>query len=77
MTAFVDEDGNPYAVGSTDHDITHRKRTEQKIMQQNEFLNQLAESLTNPLYVIDAYDCAARKRNPRSHSAKDDHRLLS
>ncbi len=37
-------------------DITERKRAEEKIQQQNEFLNNIIESLTHPFYVIDATD---------------------
>ena len=38
------------------HDITDRKLSEEKALQQNEFVNHVLESLTHPFYVIDAND---------------------
>ena len=37
-------------------DITERKQAKERIQQQNEFLNNIIESLADPFYVIDAQD---------------------
>jgi PAS domain S-box-containing protein len=39
---------------SVQRDITERKRAQKKIIEQNEFMTQVLESLTHPFYVIDA-----------------------
>jgi len=44
-------------------DITERKQAEEKIRQQNEFLNNVLESLTYPFYVIDAKDYTIKLAN--------------
>jgi len=44
-------------------DITERKQAEDKIQQQNEFLNTVLESLTHPFYVIDANDYTVKLAN--------------
>ncbi len=44
-------------------EITERKRVEEKIRQQNEFLNTILESLTHPFYVIDANNYLVRMAN--------------
>lgn len=44
-------------------DITHRKRTEDRIRRQNEFLNLVIESLPHPFYVIDAKDFTVKMAN--------------
>lgn len=44
-------------------DITERKKMENKILQQNEFLNSALEALTHPFYVIDADDYTIQLAN--------------
>ena len=44
-------------------DITLRKRTEERIRRQNEFLNLVIESLPHPFYVIDAKDLTVKMAN--------------
>ncbi len=48
--------GQPIRLMSSSVDITERRRTEEKIQQQNEFLNNIIESLADPFYVINAQD---------------------
>jgi len=45
-------------------DITERKRAEEQILQQREFLKNIFESLTHPFYVIDASDHTIIMANP-------------
>jgi len=45
-------------------DITDRKQAEEKIHQQNEFLNNILDSLTHPFYVIDVNDYTIKMANP-------------
>jgi len=44
-------------------DITERRQTEEKIQQQNEFLNNILDSLTHPFYVLDADDYTIKMGN--------------
>ncbi|GAI56662.1 unnamed protein product, partial [marine sediment metagenome] len=44
-------------------DITERKQAEKTIHQQNEFLNNILDSLTHPFYVIDANDYTVKMAN--------------
>jgi|GEM_PF-5131114 len=44
-------------------DITERKRAEEKIREQNEFLNSVIEALSYPFYVIDANDYTIKMAN--------------
>jgi len=44
-------------------EITERKKAEEEIRQQNEFLNNILESLTYPFYVIDANDYTIKIAN--------------
>ena len=44
-------------------DITERKRSEEKIARQNEFLNTILESIPNPFYVLDAADYTIKMAN--------------
>lgn len=44
-------------------DITERKRAEESIKQQREFLNNIIESLTYPFYVLDASDYTIKMAN--------------
>ena len=44
-------------------DITERKRAEENIRQQNEFLNNIIESLTHPFYVIDVNNYTIKMAN--------------
>ncbi|MDM8528939.1 PAS domain S-box protein [Anaerolineales bacterium HSG24] len=54
-TPFVNQDGS-ISKFEIFHDITARKQAERQIRQQNKFLNNVLESLSNPFYVIDAND---------------------
>ena len=47
-------------------DITERKQAEKKIIQQNEFLNNVLESLTYPFYLIDINDYSILRANSAS-----------
>jgi PAS domain S-box-containing protein len=49
-----DSEGAPSSICVIGRDITQRKRAEEHIRQQNEFLNNVLESLTHPFYVMDA-----------------------
>ncbi len=51
----------------TCRDITKRKRAEERVERQNEFLNSVLESLSNPFYVIDVNDYTVRMANPAAH----------
>ncbi len=53
-------------VHATARDITERKKMEEKILQQNEFLNSALEALTHPFYVIDADDYTIQLANTAS-----------
>jgi len=44
-------------------EIRERRKAEERIMQQNEFLNQVIESFTHPFYVIDASDYTIKMAN--------------
>ena len=44
-------------------DITERRQTEEKIQQQNEFLNNILNALTHPFYVLDANDYTIKMSN--------------
>ena len=44
-------------------DITERKRSEEKIARQNEFLKTILESIPNPFYVLDATDYTIKMAN--------------
>ncbi|MFC1490457.1 PAS domain S-box protein, partial [Candidatus Latescibacterota bacterium] len=48
-----DSNGNPARMIGTHTDITNQKLSEKKIRQQNEFLENILESLTHPFYVVD------------------------
>jgi len=47
-------------------DVTERKQAEEEIIQQNEFLNNILESLTYPFYIIDINDYSILKANSAS-----------
>jgi PAS domain S-box-containing protein len=49
--------------GAMDADDTARKKAEQRIVQQKDFLNTVVESLPYPFYVIDAYDYTVKMAN--------------
>jgi two-component system NtrC family sensor kinase len=44
-------------------DITERRQTEEKIHQQNQFLNSILNALTHPFYVLDANDYTIKMGN--------------
>jgi PAS domain S-box-containing protein len=45
------------------HNLAERKRAQERIKQQNEFLNTILESLTHPFYVVDARDYTIKIAN--------------
>ena len=51
----------------TCRDITERRRAEERVQRQNEFLNSVLESLSNPFYVVDARDYTIKMANPAAH----------
>jgi len=59
-----DASGNVKAVQIISYDITERKLAEEEIQQQNEFLNNILESLVHPFYVIDVNDYTVKLANP-------------
>lgn len=59
--------GEVNAVMGIGRDITERKKAEEQIKQQREFLNSIFESLTHPFYVIDASNHAIVMANPAAH----------
>lgn len=56
-------DGTVDRVAVYASDITLRKRTEEQIRRQNDFLNLVIESLPHPFYVIDAKDFTLKMAN--------------
>lgn len=58
-----DDDGNITGILVFAIDITESKQTEKTIIQQNEFLNHIIESLTHPFYVLDANDYTIKIAN--------------
>jgi PAS domain S-box-containing protein len=50
------KNGKVIGVLGVARDISKRKRAEDKVIEQNEFLNHVLESLTHPFYVLDASD---------------------
>jgi PAS domain S-box-containing protein len=44
-------------------DITERRQTDEKVQQQNEFLNNILDALTHPFYVLDANDYTIKMGN--------------
>jgi len=61
-TLYMGED-NVLRATSIVRDITERKQAEKLIQQQNEFLNNIFDSLTHPFYVVDANDYTIRMAN--------------
>jgi len=61
--SITDKEGKTVATIAQGHDITERKQMENKILQQNEFLNSALEALTHPFYVIDADDYTIQLAN--------------
>ncbi len=55
--------GELYATQGIFRDITERKQAEEKIQQQNEFLNNILNSLTHPFYVLDVKDYTIKMAN--------------
>ncbi len=51
-------------------DITKRKKTEEQIREQSEFLQKIIESLAHPFYVIDVNDYTIKMANRAAASAK-------
>lgn len=49
-------------------DITERKEAEERIRKQNEFLNNILESVTLPFYVVDANDYTIKMANSATHA---------
>ena len=59
----LDADGNVLKAEAFFSDISDRKRMENKLLQQNEFLNSALDALTHPFYVIDADDYTIQLAN--------------
>jgi len=60
---IFNENGSIIGLVGFAQDITDRKKMENKILQQNEFLNNALEALTHPFYVIDADDYTIQLAN--------------
>ena len=61
--------GKTYLAGIF-RDITERKKAQEKIEAQNEFLNNIFEAIRNPFYVIDAQNYRIIKANSAAHISK-------
>ena len=66
-----DETGKPTRFVGTHADITKRKQAEEKIQQQNEFLESIINSLTHPFYVVDTRDYAVVMANSAARELCD------
>jgi PAS domain S-box-containing protein len=64
---YIDEEGNVKGIIAIAMDITEKKIAEEKIREQNEFLNNIIESLTHPFYVINVNDYTIKTANSASH----------
>jgi PAS domain S-box-containing protein len=62
-TVLRDEQGHLIGILSSGEDITERKKAEEQIIKQNEFLNLTIESLPHPFCVIDAHDYSIKIAN--------------
>ncbi|MFH1883127.1 MAG: DUF3365 domain-containing protein, partial [Planctomycetota bacterium] len=58
------------SVEKLDKEIAERKKAEEQVRQQNEFLNNVLESLTHPFYVIDANDYTIKIANSALYRGK-------
>ncbi|MFZ2411536.1 MAG: PAS domain S-box protein [Candidatus Methanoperedens sp.] len=58
------KEGDEIIIEGIATDITERKRAEEQIKQQREFLNNIFESLTHPFYIIDASNYTIMLANP-------------
>jgi signal transduction histidine kinase len=65
--SFIEMKGERFLL-ETFIDITDRKRTEQKLLEQSEFLNRIIESLTHPFYAINANDYKVTMANSAAAS---------
>ncbi|MCZ7402802.1 MAG: PAS domain S-box protein [Candidatus Methanoperedens sp.] len=64
------EKGENIGMWAIVRDITERKKAEEQIIQQREFLNSIFESLTHPFYVIDANDYSILMANSAARLGK-------
>lgn len=62
--------GKVTGVHGVARDITERKRSEEKLVRQNHFLNAVLESLTHPFYVVDANDHTIKMANSAARRGK-------
>jgi PAS domain S-box-containing protein len=60
---FRDPAGQPIRIAGTMMDITKKKKQELRLLEQNEFLRTVVESLDDPFYVIDVKDYTVRHAN--------------
>ena len=60
---FRDPAGQPMRIAGTMMDITKKKKQELQLLEQNEFLRTVVESLDDPFYVIDVKDYTVRHAN--------------
>ncbi len=63
VSPVLQADGKVWGAVYIARDVTERKTAEAKIRRQNEFLNEVLESLTHPFYVIDAEDYSVSMAN--------------
>jgi diguanylate cyclase (GGDEF)-like protein/PAS domain S-box-containing protein len=61
--AFLNSDGSPAGLVGVIIDITERKQAEERIVQQNDFLNTVLESLPHPFYVLDVDNYTVKMAN--------------
>ncbi|MGC9348691.1 MAG: PAS domain S-box protein [Anaerolineae bacterium] len=63
-----DETGRAVRMLGVVRDVTQRKQAQKQIQQQNEFLTSILESVTHPLYVVNAADRTVRMANSAAHA---------
>ncbi|MFC1563500.1 PAS domain S-box protein [candidate division KSB1 bacterium] len=66
-------DGKVESVLSFAKDITEQKRADDKIKEQNRFLNNIIESLSHPFYVIDVENYSIIRSNSATGISEDEH----
>ncbi|MCP4601200.1 MAG: PAS domain-containing protein, partial [Proteobacteria bacterium] len=72
ISSLADKNGNITGFISTSNNVTERKQAEERIQQQNTFLNNIIESLSHPFYVIEANDYRIVAANSSARALGDD-----
>jgi PAS domain S-box-containing protein len=69
------EDGTHFLLGGVGIDITERKHADEIIRQQNEFLNNIINSIPHLFYVIDAHDYKLHLANSAARAGRLAHEI--